>query len=97
MSIFQKAQQAKQLWDLRNKAIQMQKALAQESVTITKGNTKVVVSGDQKVHKVEIDGENNQDAVNALNEAIQSAQKIAAKKLQEMGGLGDLGSMLGGN
>ena len=88
-------QQAKKLWDLRNKAMQMQKALAQESVTISKGNTKVTVSGDQKVHKIEIDGEENPDAVNALNEAIQESQKIAAKKLQEMGGLGDLSSMLG--
>lgn len=93
--MFQKFQQLKQLKQLRDKAMQMQKALSQEFVTVEKGDVKVVLSCDQKIHKVEIDGENNQDAVNALNDAISQSQKEAAKKLQEMGGLGGLGGMLG--
>lgn len=96
MSIFQKAQQAKQLWDLRSKAMAMQKALGEEFVTQERGNVKVVISCDQKVHKVQIDGENNEDAVDALNEALKESQKVAAKKMQEMGGLDGLKGLLGG-
>jgi DNA-binding protein YbaB len=94
--MFQKFQQLKQLKQLRDQAMAMQKALSQQFVTVEKGNVKVVLSCDQKVHKVEIDGENQEDVVNALNDAIKDSQKEAAKKLQEMGGLGGLGSMLGG-
>ncbi len=87
-------QQAKQLWDLRNKAMAMQKALAQEFVTIEKNGVKVVMSGDQKVQKIEIDGTENRNVAEAVNEAIKESQKIAAKKIQEMGG--GLGGLLGG-
>jgi len=87
-------QQAKQLWDLRNKAMAMQKALAQEFVTIEKNGIKVVMSGDQKVQKIEIDGAENRNISEAVNEAIKESQKIAAKKIQEMGG--GLGGLLGG-
>ncbi|OGY11596.1 MAG: hypothetical protein A3F61_01725 [Candidatus Blackburnbacteria bacterium RIFCSPHIGHO2_12_FULL_41_13b] len=92
--MFQKMQQAKQLWDLRNKAMAMQKALAQEFVTIEKNGIKVVMSGDQKVQKIEIDGAENRNISEAVNEAIKESQKIAAKKIQEMGG--GLGGLLGG-
>lgn len=92
--MFQKMQQAKQLWDLRNKAMAMQKALAQEFVTIEKNGVKIVMSGDQKVQKIEIDGTENRNVSEAVNEAIKESQKIAAKKIQEMGG--GLGGLLGG-
>lgn len=87
-------QQAKQLWDLRNKAMAMQKALAQEFVTVEKNGVKVVMSGDQKVQKIEIEGEENRDVAEAVNEAIKESQKVAAKKIQEMGG--GLQGLLGG-
>jgi len=72
----------------------MQKALAQEFVTIEKNGIKVVMSGDQKVQKIEIDGAENRNISEAVNEAIKESQKIAAKKIQEMGG--GLGGLLGG-
>lgn len=93
--MFQKMQQAKQLWDLRNKAMAMQKALAQEFVTVEKNGVKVVMSGDQKAHRIEIDGQENERVTEAVNEAVKEAQKVAAKKIQEMGG--GLGGLLGGN
>lgn len=96
MSIFQKAQQAKQLWDLRSKAMAMQKALGEERIAREKGEVKVVISCDQKVHRVEVNGENNEDIVDALNDALKESQKTAAKKMQEMGGLEGLRDMLGG-
>lgn len=92
--MFEKLQQLKQLKQLRDQAMAMQKALAQQFVTTQKGNVKVVMSCDQKIHKVEIDGENQDDVVNALNEALQESQKVAAKKMSEQ--MGGLGGMLGG-
>lgn len=89
-------QQAKQLWDLRSKAMAMQKVLAEEIITRENGDVKVVISCDQKVHKVEINGENNKEAVDALNDALKEVQKIAAKKMSDqMGGIGGLLSNLG--
>lgn len=93
--MFQKLQQLRDLKKLRDSAMAMQKALAQEFVNIEQDGIKVVMSGDQKIHKVEIDGEENRDLVDALNKALQESQKIAAKKMQEMGGLGGLGKMFG--
>ena len=95
--MFEKLQQLKKLNDLRSQAMQMQKALAQEFVTQEKGNVRVVLSCDQKVHKVEIDGENQDKIVDVLNDALKESQKVAAKKMSEnMGGLGGLLGGLGG-
>lgn len=92
--MFEKLQQLKKLNDLRSQAMQMQKALAQEFVTQEKGNVRVVLSCDQKVHKVEIDGENQGKIVEVLNDALKESQKVAAKKMSE--NMGGLGGLLGG-
>lgn len=92
--MFQKFQQLKELKQLRDQAMAMQKALAQEFITVEESGIKIVMSGDQKVHKIEIDGDENRDLVDAMNKALQESQKVAAKKLQEMGG--GLGGLLGG-
>lgn len=84
--MFDKFQQLKKLKQLRDQAMAMQKVLAQEFVNIEKNGIKIVMSGDQKVHKVEIDGEEQRNLVDAFNEAIKESQKVAAKKVQEMGG-----------
>lgn len=92
--MFEKLQQLKKLNDLRSQAMQMQKALAQEFVTQEKGSVRVVLSCDQKVHKVEIDGENQEKIVEVLNDALKESQKVAAKKMSE--NMGGLGGLLGG-
>ncbi len=92
--MFQKLQQLKELKQMRDRAMAMQKALAQEFINVEEKGIKVVMSGDQKVHKIEIDGDENRDLVNALNKALKESQKVAAKKLQEMGG--GLRGLLGG-
>ena len=43
-----------------------------------------------KIHSVKISGEEYNDLRDALNDAIEKAQKRAAQKMQEMGGLGGL-------
>lgn len=92
--MFQKLQQAKQLWDLRNQAMAMQKALEQETVKVERNGVKVVMTGNQKIVKLEVDGEDKKNVSDVINDALKESQKVAAKKLQEMGG--GLSGLLGG-
>ncbi|MBI4999247.1 YbaB/EbfC family nucleoid-associated protein [Candidatus Gottesmanbacteria bacterium] len=76
---------------MRDQAMQIQQALAQEVITVEKNGVKVVITGDQKVQSLEIDGATDNRILEAVNEAIKKSQEVAAKKLQEMsGGLGGL-------
>ena len=80
------------LKNLRQQAIQMQKLLAQEEITIEEGDVKVVISGDQKIREFSVQGISSEVAISALNNAIKKSQELAAKKLQEMsGGMPGLG------
>lgn len=76
---------------MRDQAMQIQQALAAEVITVEKNGVKVVITGDQKVQALEIDGATDERVLEAINEAIKKSQEVAAKKLQEMsGGLGGL-------
>jgi len=91
-----KVKQLNELRKLRAQAVQMQRELAQERVELEEGNMKVVVSGDQKVQSVEIDGEEQKRLVDLLNRAIKNAQQKAATKLTQMGGgLSGLSGLMG--
>ena len=79
---------------LRQQAMQMQKALAGEQIVIEEGDIRVVISGDQRILEFSVQGVTSDVAVNALNKAIKKSQEMAAAKLQEM--TGGLGGMLGG-
>jgi DNA-binding protein YbaB len=79
---------------LRQQAMQMQKALAQEEIVIEEGDVRVVISGDQRIKEFSVQGITSDVAVTALNKAIKQSQELAAKKLQEM--TGGLGGMMGG-
>lgn len=82
----------KQFKDLRSQAKIMQDALAQESITEEKNGVKVVLNGNLEVIGLSLN-ENLSAAAQAeiikscLNDAIKRAQRLMAKKLQEMGGL----------
>lgn len=76
---------------MRDQAVKIQQALAAEVITVEKNGIKVVITGDQKVQTLEIDGATDNRVLEAVNEAIKKSQEVAAKKLQEMsGGLGGL-------
>ena len=94
----QLGQQASQLKNIRDQAVQMQKQLQAEVIEVEENGIRVVMTGDQKVETVTIDGKYEERLVNILNQAIKKSQQVAAKKLQEMsGGLkGLLGGMGGG-
>ncbi len=83
-----------QLGDLkkmRDQAMQIQKELQSEEVRIEKNGVEILISGDQKIKEIKVNGKNDNDVKEAINEAIKKSQEIAAKKLATMqGGLGGL-------
>lgn len=83
----------KQLGDLnqmRKTAQQIQQQLAQERVEVvkntSKGQLKIVLSGDQKVLEVSLDGVRDYELEVALGEALYKSQMVAASKLQALSG-----------
>jgi len=82
----------KQFKDLRNQAKTLQNALAQESVEYEKGGVKIVMNGNMEITKLTIDTEAQKEKLeniltDVINETIKRAQKVMAKKVQEMGGI----------
>lgn len=81
----------KQLKDLRSTAKTMQDALSSERVEETRGGVKIVMNGNMEVLSVTIDGGLSKEATetgvkNSINDTIKKAQRLMAKKLQDMGG-----------
>lgn len=86
----------KQFKDLRSQAKTMQNALAEEIISEEKNGVKVTLNGNLEVTEVitneELSKKDQEKAlVDSINGAIKKAQKIMAKKMQEMGGFPGLG------
>jgi len=82
-------QQLSQLGDLkkmRDQAVAFQRQLAAEEVVVEEQGVRVVISGDQKIKELSVQGISNQILIDVLNKAIRCAQELAAKKLQELSG-----------
>ena len=82
----------KQFKDLRSQAKLMQDALAQETVPEEKKGVKIVLNGNMEVISITLgEGLSRQAQEDALkscfNDAVKRAQRLMAKKLQDMGGL----------
>ncbi|NMC35788.1 YbaB/EbfC family nucleoid-associated protein [Candidatus Beckwithbacteria bacterium] len=86
MGIFDTVKQGGELMKMRQQAMQIQKALAAEKIEIEESGIRIVVSGDQKIQELQIDGANNQRLVDTINKALKKSQEVAAKKMQEMSG-----------
>ena len=72
---------------MRKQAMEMQKVLAAERITLDKDGVHIMITGDQKILEFTIDGHEPEDRVkNALQEAIKKAQEVAAKKLTQISG-----------
>jgi nucleoid-associated protein EbfC len=94
-----KFDQAKMLLKVKK----LQKELQKQTITVEKGDgaVSVEITGEQKIKKIHIDpdyvdlddiGQLERWVEDAVKEAIQASQKIAAEKMQPMMGmLGDLG------
>jgi len=76
--------------ELRKQAMALQAALKQIVINEQKGRAEVELSADMKIHSVKVNGEEMSDLRDCLNDAIEKAQKKAAQKMQELGGLGGL-------
>ncbi len=82
----------KQFRDLRSQAKTMQNALAEESITEEKNGVKVVLDGNLEIKELTLNANLDKNAQaetlkSCLNDAIKRAQRLMAKKLQDMGGL----------
>ncbi len=81
----------------------LQKELQKEVITVEQGDgaVRVEITGEQKIKKIHIDpeyvdlddiGQLERWVEDAVKEAVQTSQKMAAEKMQPfMGALGDLG------
>lgn len=69
---------------MRKQAAAIQQALEAEEFTVTSGNVTIVISGNQNVRSVTIDGIPNEDIKQAVNDAIKKSQQAAAMKLAEI-------------
>ncbi len=82
----------KQFQDLRSQAKTMQNALSQETITEEKNGVKVVLNGNMEVISLTLNetlSKSSQEDIlkNCFNDAIKRAQRLMAKKLQDMGGI----------
>ena len=87
----------KQFKDLRSQAKTMQSALAQETVTEEKNGVKIVLNGNMEVLEIKLNGEltktvQEETIKSCFNDALKRAQRIMAKKLQDMGGIPGMNS-----
>lgn len=82
---------------MRDQAMAMQRLLQQKVIDVNKHGVFIRISGDQKIVEIKTNGKSDNDIRDAVNEAVKKSQEVAAKELQSMtGGIGGLGSLLGG-
>lgn len=81
----------KQFKDLRSQAKTMQSALAEEKISEERNGVKLTLNGNLEVLELSLNRdlsieEQEKTLKTCLNDAIKRAQKLMAKKLQDMGG-----------
>lgn len=87
-------QQLGDLKKMRDQAMQLQRQLEAEELSIQKNGVDVIITGNQKIKLIKSNGRKDEDIKEAVNEAVKKSQEIAAKKLSSMGG--GLKGLLGG-
>jgi DNA-binding protein YbaB len=86
-----------QLGDLkkmRDQAMQIQRELQAEEVSVDKNGVQITITGDQKIKDIKVNGRSDNDVKEAVNEAVKKSQEVAARKLATM--QGGLSGLLGG-
>lgn len=71
---------------LRQQAMTMQRNLSGQQVVVEENGVKIVISGDQRILTLEIQGLSNQVLNDVLNKAIRKSQELAAKELMNISG-----------
>ena len=83
-----------ELKKMRDQAMQIQKELQKEEVSVEKNGVEIVITGDQRIQEIKTNGKGDNDIKEAVNEAIKKSQEVAARKLASM--QGGLSGLLGG-
>ena len=87
----------KQMYELKKQADAMKKELEAEVLEIEHGDVKVRVNGTQKILNLDYPADSDPSKVkDAINKAMDEAQKVAAKKMQGSLGLSGLQDLLKG-
>lgn len=86
----------KQFKDLRSQAKTMQSSLAQETISEEKNGIKISLNGNLELISLKLNPdlskeEQEKALKSCFNDAIKKAQRLMAKKMQEMGGFPGLG------
>ena len=68
-------------------AYKLKKAVEAETVEVDENGIKIMVSGDQKVKFLSINGGENKILIDTINKAMKKSQETAAKRMKDMGGL----------
>lgn len=69
---------------MRKQAAAIQQALEAEEFEVVVGNVRVLITGNQNVKVVEVDGAPDENVKRAVNDAIKRSQQAAAGKLAEL-------------
>lgn len=68
-------------------AYKLKKAVEAETAEIEENGIKIIVSGDQKIKFLSVNGMENKVLVDTINKAMKKSQEQAAKRMKDMGGL----------
>ncbi len=71
---------------LRQQAMQMQKNLSGQVISVEENGVEIEISGDQRILKLKIQGMENPVLNDILNKAIRKSQELAAKELMNISG-----------
>ena len=71
---------------LRKQAQEMQKALSSQTIEIEEDGVEIVMTGDQKIKSLTIDGVESSRVKKAVERAIKEAQTVAARQFASMSG-----------
>jgi DNA-binding protein YbaB len=91
--MWDKLKQLSDLKRIRDQAQALQKKLSEVLVEVRQGRVHVVMSADQKIHTLTVNGQEEEEIREAVNEAIKKSQEAAASEMQGM--MGGLGGLLG--
>jgi DNA-binding protein YbaB len=73
-----------------SQAYKLKKAIESETIEIEESGIKVIVSGDQKLKYLSINGIENRILIDTINKGMKKSQEMAAKRMKDMGGLDGL-------
>lgn len=92
--MFDKVRQGADTLKAINRLRQIQNQLSKERIVLEENAVRVTLSGDLKIKELATGGQDDKIIAEVINKAYEKAQKVAASKMQEMGG--GLQGLLGG-